>query len=414
MNFSLETFIALRYLKSNRKEGFISISSFFSFIGITIGVATLIIVMSVMNGFRSELIKKIIGVNGHALIYLYEKNNLHKINALKDRIENLDNVNFVSKELEMHGMLSTKNNASGTVIKGIDKVDLYERNSIYENIINGSIEQFNGKSLIIGTRLADYLGVSINENVTVLTTSFSDTPFGKFPISDVFKIVGIFDVGMYEYDRTVAFLPRDEAISLGNETKQVTQLEVFFDNNVKIDETTKNILSALQEEGKVFNWKSIHRELFNALNIEKKVMFLILFLIIFVAAFNLVSSIIMIVKDKERGIGILRSMGATKFEILRIFVLIGSLVGFIGTTIGSILGILISINIAKIQFFLEGLFNSELFSPKIYFFSTIPSDINYKEVLSIILVSLILSVLSTLYPAWKATKIEPANILRYE
>ncbi len=411
---SLEIFIALRYLKSNRKEGFISVSSFFSFIGITIGVATLIIVMSVMNGFRAELIDKIIGVNGHAVVYLYDKSNINKINSLKEKIENLDNVQFVSKELESQAMLSANDNASGAVIKGIDKVDLYDRNSIQENIIKGSISKFDGKSIIIGIRLAEYLGINLNDNVNILTTTFNDTPFGNIPINDNFKVVGIFDVGMYEFDRTVAFMPRIESINLNNATKKVSQLEVFFNNRQNLDTTTTKILSLLDNEGRVYNWKTIHRELFNALKIEKKVMFLILSLIIFVAAFNLISNIIMIVKDKERGIGILRSLGATKRQILRIFIIIGSLVGVFGTAIGAILGLVVSKNIAKIQYFLENLFDSQLFSPKIYFFDTIPSDIKYDEVFLIIFVSFVLSVLSTIYPAWKATKIEPANILKHE
>ena len=414
MNFKLESFIAVRYLKSNRKEGFISVSSFFSFIGITIGVATLIVVMSVMNGFRSELISKIIGVNGHAIIFLKKTENINNINILKEKVENLDNVQFVSKELESQAMLSTKKNSSGVVIKGIDKVDLYERASIQENIIEGNIDQFEGKSLIIGIRLAEYLDLRINSNVNLLTSSFENTPFGNLPINDNFRIVGIFDVGMYEYDRTVAFMPRNAAVNLNNSTKLVSQLEVFFNDGEKVDETTLNIIKILGNEGKVFNWKSIHRELFSALKLEKKVMFLILFLIIFVAAFNLISSIIMIVKDKEKGIGILRTLGATKYQILRIFIMVGSFVGFLGTVLGSLIGLIISKNIASIQLFLETLFNSKLFSPKIYFFSSIPSQISYNEVAYIIFISFFLSILSTIYPAWKATKIQPANILRHE
>ena len=311
-------------------------------------------------------------------------------------------------------MLSTKKNSSGVVIKGIDKVDLYERASIQENIIEGNIDQFEGKSLIIGIRLAEYLDLKINSNVNILTSSFENTPFGNLPINDNFRIVGIFDVGMYEYDRTVAFMPRNAAINLNNATKLVSQLEVFFNDGEKVDETTLNIFKILGNEGKVFNWKSIHRELFSALKLEKKVMFLILFLIIFVAAFNLISSIIMIVKDKEKGIGILRTLGATKYQILRIFIMVGSFVGFLGTALGSLIGLIISKNIASIQLFLETLFNSKLFSPKIYFFSSIPSQISYNEVAYIIFISFFLSILSTIYPAWKATKIQPANILRHE
>ncbi len=413
MNFSLETFIAFKYLKSRRNEGFISISSMFSFLGIMIGVATLIIVMSVMNGFRYELVNKIVGVNGHAVIY-FNENLTSDVNAIVEDIESLNNIESVVKELEIHGMISYNDNSSGVIIKGIDKVDLYERISISENIIYGNLNKFEGKNIILGVRLAKYLGVKLNDTINTLTSSTTKTPFGAIPVIDSFNIIGIFDVGMYEFDRNILFMPRAEVKNLTNSNRDISHLEVFFMKNNLTKETTKNIFQIIKDNGSVFNWESLHKELFNALKIEKKVMFLILSLIIFVAAFNLISSIIMIVKDKEKGIGILRSLGVSKYEILRIFIIIGSFIGLLGTLIGAMLGLLISYNIAGIQVFLENLFNSRLFSPEIYFFNIIPSRTDPFEVSIIIIIALFLSVLSTIYPAWKATKIEPANILRYE
>ncbi len=413
MNYNLELFIALKYLRSKRDEKFISISSFFSFIGITIGVATLIIVMSVMNGFRSELLDKIIGINGHAIIYLNNKKD-NNINDLIESIENLPNINYVAKEFEFNAMFAFNKLASGVLVKGVKKTDILERDSITNNIVSGNIENFNDKSVLIGSRLAYYMNVELDDKITLLTSNKVDTPFGNIPITDDFRVIGIFDVGMYDYDRGVIFMPIQEATSLVQSNIKSTQLEVFLLDNKLSKKSINSISSIIGNSGKVFSWKSLHKELFSALEIEKKVMFLILFLIIFVATFNLISSIIMIVKDKERGIGILRSLGAKRSEIKRIFIIIGSVVGLIGTLVGTLLGVIISINIGKIQIFLESLIGSSLFSAEIYFFNVIPSKLDKTEIILIVLISIGLSILSTIYPSWKASKIEPANVLRYE
>ena len=413
MNFNLETFIAIRYLKSKRDERFISISSFFSFIGITIGVATLIIVMSVMNGFRGELLDKIIGVNGHAVIYL-KKNKAFSINSLVYNIEELPNVEFVAKEFEFNAMVSNKSLASGVLVKGVEKVDILERDSISKNIIKGNLDNFKNKSIIIGSRLASYLNININDKITLLTSNKTDTPFGSIPITDEYEVISIFDVGMYDYDRGVIFMPIKEASSLVRSDKDITQLEIFFIDDKKFNKSIEEVIEVLGDNGKLFSWKTIHKELFSALEIEKKVMFLILFLIIFVAAFNLISSIIMIVKDKERGIGILRSLGVKGSEIQRIFIFVGSIVGLFGTIIGTMLGVIVSLNIGKIQILLENLFDSKLFSAEVYYFNIIPSKIDFSEVTIIFILSIGLSIFSTIYPSWKASKIEPANVLRYE
>ena len=413
MNFNLETFIAIRYLKSKRDERFISISSFFSFIGITIGVATLIIVMSVMNGFRGELLDKIIGVNGHAVIYL-KKNKVFNINSLVYNIEELPNVEFVAKEFEFNAMVSNKSLASGVLVKGVEKVDILERDSISKNIIKGNLDNFKNKSIIIGSRLASYLNININDKITLLTSNKTDTPFGSIPITDEYEVISIFDVGMYDYDRGVIFMPIEEASALVRSDKDITQLEIFFIDDKKFNKSIESVIEVLGDNGKLFSWQTIHKELFSALEIEKKVMFLILFLIIFVAAFNLISSIIMIVKDKERGIGILRSLGVKGSEIQRIFIFVGSIVGLFGTIIGTMLGVIVSLNIGKIQIFLENLFDSKLFSAEVYYFNIIPSKIDFSEVTIIFILSIGLSIFSTIYPSWKASKIEPANVLRYE
>ena len=413
MNFKLETFIAIRYFKSRRDESFISISSLFSFLGITIGVATLIIVMSVMNGFRSQLIEKIVGINGHIVLYFNDES--YRNDDVIEQINTIKNIENVSKEVEMHAMISSDNNSSGILVKGINKADLFERNSIEENIIEGNLKNFENKNIIIGTRLATFLRVQLNDQIELISSSKSTTPFGNIPSIIKLKVVGIFDVGMYNFDRNVIFMPKILASKLLNQDEgYISHLEIFVSEINDVNKTAYEINQTLEGDHKIYTWESLHKELFNALKVEKKVMFLILSLIVFVAAFNLISSIIMIVKDKERGIGILRSLGFTRNQILRIFIFIGSIVGILGTLIGTFLGLIITINIGKIQVFLENLFDSQLFAAEVYFFNIIPSKIIISEIITIVAIALILSLLSTLYPAWKASKIEPANILRYE
>ncbi len=413
MNFKLETFIAIRYFKSRRDESFISISSLFSFLGITIGVATLIIVMSVMNGFRSQLIEKIVGINGHIVLYFNDES--YRNDDVIEQINTIKNIENVSKEVEMHAMISSDNNSSGILVKGINKADLFERNSIEENIIEGNLKNFENKNIIIGTRLATFLRVQLNDQIELISSSKSTTPFGNIPSIIKLKVVGIFDVGMYNFDRNVIFMPKILASKLLNQDEgYISHLEIFVSEINNVNKTAYEINQTLEGDHKIYTWESLHKELFNALKVEKKVMFLILSLIVFVAAFNLISSIIMIVKDKERGIGILRSLGFTRNQILRIFIFIGSIVGILGTLIGTFLGLIITINIGKIQVFLENLFDSQLFAAEVYFFNIIPSKIIISEIITIVAIALILSLLSTLYPAWKASKIEPANILRYE
>ena len=413
MNINLETLIAIRYFRSRRDESFISISSLFSFLGITIGVATLIIVMSVMNGFRAQLIDKIVGINGHLILYFNDES--YKQPDVIEKIETIANVKNISKEVEMHSMITSEFNSSGILVKGLSKADLYERDSIEENIIEGNLNNFEDKSIIIGSRLATFLRVKVNDQIELISSTKSTTPFGNIPSVIKLNVVGIFDVGMYNIDRNVIFMPKYLATKLLNKDQNyISHLEIFVSDIDYVNQTAYEINKNFGEIHKIYTWESMHKELFNALKVEKKVMFLILSLIVFVAAFNLVSSIIMIVKDKERGIGVLRALGFTRYQILRIFIFIGSIVGILGTIIGTILGVLITIYIAKIQVFLENLFDSQLFAPEVYFFNIIPSKIFISEIIIIVCTALILSLLSTLYPAWRASKIEPANILRYE
>ena len=413
MSFKLESLVAIRYFRSRRDESFISVSSLFSFLGITIGVATLIIVMSVMNGFRAQLIDKIVGINGHIILYLTDES--YKESNLIDKIHTIENIENISEEVEMHAMISSDFNSSGILVKGLNKADLYERSSIEQNIIHGNLDNFNNKNILIGTRLATFLRVKVNDQIELISSAKSTTPFGNIPSIVKLNVVGIFDVGMYNFDRNVIFMSKTLATQLMNkDNNYVSHLEIFLRNMDNVNQTAFEISEIIGSSHKVYTWDKMHKELFNALKVEKKVMFLILSLIVFVAAFNLISSIIMIVKDKEKGIGILRSLGFTRYQILRIFIYIGSIVGIFGTITGTLFGLVITFNIGKLQIFLENLFDSKLFAPEVYFFNIIPSKVFISEITIIVTTSLALSLLSTLYPAWRASKIEPANILRYE
>ena len=266
---------------------------------------------------------------------------------------------------------------------------------------------------------SSFLASRLNEKhfppFELISSSKSTTPFGNIPSVIKLNVSGVFEVGMYNIDRNVIFMPKKLATKLLNKDKNyISHLEIFVRDIDYVNQTANEISENFGDIHKIYTWESMHKELFNALKVEKKVMFLILSLIVFVAAFNLISSIIMIVKDKERGIAILRSLGFTRSQILRIFIFIGSIVGILGTIIGTMLGILITINIGKIQVFLENLLDSKLFAPEVYFFNIIPSKLFISEIIIIVCTALILSLLSTLYPAWRASKIEPVNILRYE
>ncbi len=415
MNVRFELMMASRYLRSKRSERFVSIITAFSLIGITLGVATLIIVMSVMNGFRSELIDKIVGVNGHLLVYLKKDNrkNDHVVN-IAEKISQINGVYNVSKELNSQVMVSSSKGASGIMLRGIDPSDLIERPGIEENIVEGNLKSFLDGTIVLGSRLASYLGVSIGDDVTILSASGTTTPFGTIPSSRAFLVSAVFDVGMYEYDRGTAFVSREDASLLANSEKTASQIEVFLIN----ERDSKSIATVIQtnilNKEKVYTWEEIHSQLFRALKVEKNVMFLILTLIIFVAVFNVISSLIMLVKDKEKGVAILRTIGTSKIQIMRIFCIVGSSIGFVGTFFGFILGVFISVNITSICNFIESLIGKELFTAEVYFFNNLPSEVDAVEVFYIVFVSLILSFLATLYPSWKASKLDPVEILRYE
>ena len=412
----LEFLIAIRYLKSKRKEGFISVIAIFSFSGIMIGVATLIIVMSVMNGFRYELIERILGINSHLTVYSKE----HKIanyQNLVEQIKKIDGVIYANPIIESQAMLSTKNKNAGGLIRGIKVSDLQNKNLIKENITAGNLGKIADKnSVLIGSILAQNLNLQIDDPIKIISGETNETIIGAIPRIKTYKVAGIFDSGMYEYDSTTIFMNFEMAqihFRLGN---SASAIEVFTKNPSDLEQIKLAIYESLiDNNGLYFNdWQQANSSFIEALKVESTVMFFILTLIILVAVFNIISSMIMLVNDKNKNIALLRTLGMSKNAILRIFLICGSMIGFLGTIFGLIIGIIFSANINNIKLFLESITDSTLFNPAIYFLSTLPSRILISDVILITSMSFTLSFLATLYPAYKASKANPAEILRYE
>jgi len=415
--YSYELWIAYRYLRARRVDGFISIVSWFSLIGISLGVATLIIVMSVMNGFREELLSRIIGLNGHATFYV--NNNSESINA--DNIEKIllgfDEVFDVVSLVESTVMISNKKQSRGVVVRGLSINDLKENALLEKSISVKVLTNFNDENtIILGKRLATSLQLKSGDNVTIISSSGLSTPFGDAPMAKNFIVAGIFDLGMYEYDSSVIFMKINNLRDfLGYNNNYIDNIELFYKSPENSDLITFNIkdtLNSIETGNIMIPWTQRHAQLFSALEVERNVMFIILTLIILVAAFNIISSMIMLVKDKESSISILRTMGISENSILKIFIIVGASIGIIGTVIGFTIGLLFSLNIQKIQQLLEGITGTNLFAAEIYFLSKLPAKIDFTEVSLVVLFALILSLLATLYPAWRASRIDPIKVLR--
>ncbi len=412
----LEFFIALRYLKSKRKEGFISVIAIFSFIGITIGVATLIVVMSVMNGFRYELVDRILGINAHLSVYSRYLQ-INDYQNLIDEISKIKGVKYVNPIVESQVMLSANNKNIGGLAKGVKITDLKNKKLIADNVSFGAIEKLDDQnSVIIGAGIADNLSLNIGDKIKLISAETNKTFIGAIPRIKTYNIAGIFESGMYEYDSTTVFLPFKMAQIHFRFPESASAIEIFVDDTNNMSELNHNLKKLLANYNGLYllDWQQSNAAFLDALKIERNVMFLILTLIILVAAFNIISSMIMLVNDKNKNIALLRSLGMSKSAIMRIFLICGFSIGAVGTLLGLIIGLLFSANINNIKKLLESLSGSNLFNPTIYFLSNLPSKIFISDLVIIVLMSLILSFLATLYPAYKASKSNPADILRYE
>ncbi|HBO59932.1 MAG TPA: lipoprotein-releasing ABC transporter permease subunit [Alphaproteobacteria bacterium] len=412
---AFERMVAFRYLRARRKEGFVSVIAAFSFLGIMLGVATLIIVMAVMNGFRQELLSRVLGLNGHLGIYAYQGTVLTGYDELAERAARIKGVKMVMPLIEGQVMVSSVRNAQGAIVRGIRPQDFTRRDILKNSLVGGRLEEFNEPNTVfIGDRLAQKLGVYAGEEITLISPKGTVTAFGSIPRMRSYTVGGTFSVGMYEYDSGFIFMPLTEAQKFFNMDDGVTNLELFLDNHDLVKSVQEAAAAQLGGGFRIYDWQRSNAAFFNAIQVERNVMFLILTLIIVVAAFNMISGLIMLVKDKGRDIAVLRTMGATRGMIMRIFFMSGASIGFFGTLFGVLVGLVFCENIENIRRFLESLTGTDLFSAEIYFLSRLPAEVNPVEVVAVVAMALFLSFAATIYPSWRAARLDPVEALRYE
>jgi lipoprotein-releasing system permease protein len=377
-------------------------------------VMTLIVVMAVMNGFRQELLSKILGLNGHLLIQPLESP-LTDYAAVSDRVSKVDGIYLAAPLVEGQALASSPFNASGVVVRGMRGADLTKLTQISKNIKQGTLDGFDdGQGIAIGSRLAEQLSVRAGDNLTLVAPRGAVTPMGTTPRIKAYKIAAVFEIGMSEYDSAFVFMPLTEAQAYFNRSGDVTAIEVYTNDPDNIDRFRKLVTDAAGRPIYMVDWRQRNATFFNALQVERNVMFLILTLIVLVAALNIVSGLIMLVKDKGSDIAILRTMGATQGAIMRVFLITGASIGVVGTLTGFLIGTVVCSYIEDIRRFLSWLTNTELFSPELYFLSQLPADMNARETSAVVVMALGLSLLATLYPSWRAARLDPVEALRYE
>ena len=407
-----ERMVAFRYLRARRQEGFISVIAIFSLLGIALGVATLIIVMSVMNGFRAELLGRILGLNGHLGVFA-ASGSLPDYDALADQLRKVQGVVAVNPLVEGQIMATNEGRSTGAIVRGLTPEDL-KKGTIGKNLQSGSVDELGEDGVLIGTKLAFKLGLRVDDRITLISPQGQQTAFGTVPRIKAFRVAGLFELGMNEYDSNMIFTALPTAQLFFQVPDAVTSLEIFAADPELVPRLRAPLANIVGDKGRLFDWQQANSSFFNAIQVERNVMFLILTLIIVVAAFNLISSMIMMVKDKGRDIAIMRTMGATRGMILRIFMLAGASVGVVGTIAGFVLGVVFCANIESIRRLIENFTGSTVFDPTIYFLSQLPAKIDAGEVAVVTGMALALSVLATIYPSWRAARLDPVEALRYE
>lgn len=409
MSIAFEFTMAIRYLRAKNSR-FCSIMALFSIIGIALGVATLIVVMSVMNGFRAKLLDSVLGINGHINVY-FDRSINSDYHAVLKSIEKIPGVLKVTSMTNDQVIVAANSGIVGSVVRGVSTKDLLNNTIVKNNVIMGNVEKFD-EGIIIGARLAEALNIDYGDNIMLISPEGFDALSGEIPKMKEYKVVAIFDMGMFEYDNTLMYMPIKSAKAFFNYKDNVRNIEVFVDDIAMANKLANAI--AKETGMRAESWQSQQSHYVNALKTERNVMFLILTLIIVVAAFNIVSNLMMIVEEKKSAIAIMRTFGATSGSIMRIFCACGLLIGFTGTCLGSIIGVVFSLNIESIRVFLENITNIKLFDPMIYFFSSLPVILVSQDVINISALALFLSFLATIPPALQAAAQDPVEILRYE
>ena len=418
MNY--EWFIGLRYLKAKRKQTFVSIITVISIAGVMVGVMTLIIVLAVMNGFEKTLKQKILGTQAHLVVLKAGQDGIDHYEEVTPKIEEVSGVVSASPFIFSQVMLSTDSGVSGVVLKGVDPNGVGKVTELANYVKAGRLEDLqrppegNLPGILLGVELAKNLSLSVGEPLQVISPLGTLTPMGMMPKMRRFQVVGLFQSGMFEYDSTLAYVSLGSAQKFLNMDARVTGIEIKTDNIYAVQEIGRQIRRKLGLPFWTKDWMEMNRNLFSALRLEKIAMFIILVLIVLVAAFNIIATLIMVVMEKNKDIAILKSMGATSRGILKIFIIEGLVIGVVGTALGTLLGLLAAFNLETITGFVENLFGFKILSSDVYYIDKLPSQVNPLDVVWIVMTAILISLLATLYPSWRASKLDPAEALRYE